>query len=245
MPMGGLGSRFSNEGYLMPKPLIDVGGIPMYQQALSSFDAIKSSVSFFAVVRAEHEEQFGLGTILESSGVNVTIFEGNTRGAAETALLGTELLAGGSPLAVVDCDIRFSCPNLLQDLLRDPPPFSAAITYFESSDPRYSYAEIDSAGNVIRTAEKKPISNRAIIGCYAFADASSFEKATSQEIRKGPPTENSEYYMSQVLNAVIGNGGIVRSYPGSVDSFGTPEELKTFFQSGVSQKREKDNYRKA
>ena len=228
MPIGGLGTRFSGAGYHLPKPLIEVDGMPMYRQSFSSFDGVKVHASFFAVVRAEHEEKFGLASSLESEGVVVKVFEGNTRGAAETALIGFDMLDRESPLVVIDCDVRFTSPQLLGDLLKDPPPFSGAVTYFQSRDSRYSYAEIDSRGLVVRTAEKNPISSHALIGCYAFSMASKFEEAAGEQIEQGLPSSNTEYYMSRVFNSLIENGETVRAYPGYFDSFGTPEELEAF-----------------
>jgi len=228
MPMGGLGSRFSKEGYLAPKPLIDVNGTPMYRKALSSFDEIKDNVSFFSVVRAEHEEKFGLASSLESEGVRVKIFHGSTGGAAETALLGLDLLDKEAPLVVVDCDVRFRSSEFLESLFKNPPPYSGAVTYFHSSDSRYSFAEIDSTGLVIRTAEKKVISTNALIGCYAFSSASLFEEAARRQIVKGLQNPGQEHFMSPVFNSLIQNGGIVRAYRGEADSFGTPEELQNF-----------------
>jgi NDP-sugar pyrophosphorylase family protein len=228
MPIGGLGSRFSNEGYLLPKPLIDVDGVPMYRQALSSFDGIVDHVSFFAVVRAEHEKNFGLATALESEGVLVKTFKGNTRGAAETALIGFDMLDWEAPLVVVDCDVRFRSPDLLENLLKSPVPFSGALTYFQSRDSRYSFAEIDSNGLVTRTAEKHPISSNALIGCYAFSRALYFGEAATFQIRNRLLSQSGEHYMSGVFNTLIENGETVKAYPGNAESFGTPEELEAF-----------------
>ena len=38
IPMAGEGSRFVNEGYTFPKPLIDVGGKPMIQKVVENLD---------------------------------------------------------------------------------------------------------------------------------------------------------------------------------------------------------------
>jgi len=228
MPIGGLGKRFSSQGYKAPKPLIQVDGMPMYRQAFSSFEEIKDHVSFFSVVRSELERNFGLATSLESQGVGVKIFEGNTRGAAETALIGFDMLDVNAPLAVVDCDVRFRSPELLENLLKHPPPFAGAVTYFESNDSRYSYAEINSNGLVVRTAEKQPISSSALIGCYAFSKASLFGEAASHQVDKGLTHQEAELYMSRVIDRLIENGDTVRAYPGQADNFGTPEELELF-----------------
>ena len=40
IPMAGLGSRFTNAGYTIPKPLIDIEGKPMIQQAVETLGFI-------------------------------------------------------------------------------------------------------------------------------------------------------------------------------------------------------------
>ena len=38
IPMAGEGSRFAKEGYVFPKPLIDVNGKPMIQRVIENLD---------------------------------------------------------------------------------------------------------------------------------------------------------------------------------------------------------------
>ena len=225
LPMGGLGTRFSNAGYEIPKPLIEVDGVPMYRKAMSSFDSLNKQIEFFAVVRQEHEDLYGLGSALEQAGVKSKFIMENTRGAAETALYATSLLQLDQPLVVVDCDLYFRSPQLMNELEKEELPFVGALTYFQSKDPRYSYAELDNFGNVTRTAEKDPISTNALIGCYTFRSAEVFKNAAQKLISNGLGSGIKEFYMSLIFNYIIDQGDSVRGYPGSFDSFGTPEEL--------------------
>jgi len=223
--MGGLGTRFASAGYSTPKPLLLVDGEPMFRKAISSFDPLKTEVSLFAAVRAEHEYSYGLGSLLSDEGMHVTYLHENTRGAAETALQAVRYLNPESPLIVVDCDLHFRSPELFSVLEKKSFPFDGGLTFFESKDPRYSFAEIDSHGVVVRTAEKNPISNKALIGCYAFRTASIFSTASEELVSQLKEGSDQEVYMSAVYNVIIKNGAKVLGYPGSFDSFGTPEEL--------------------
>ncbi len=228
LPMGGLGARFSSAGYNVPKPLIEVDGVPMYRKAMSSFDTLGQEVEFFAVVRQEHEDVYGLGSALERAGVKSIYINQTTRGAAETALFASSLLEVDQPLMVVDCDLHFQSPLLFADLAKDNLPFVGALTYFQSSDPRYSYAELDENGNVNRTAEKEPISTNALIGCYTFSSAQVFVDTAKKLVSQGLGPTVKEFYMSLIYNFLINEGCVVRGYPGSFDSFGTPEELERY-----------------
>lgn len=78
-PMGGLGTRFAQVGIPTPKPLIHVDGHPMIHKALSSFDELLGresaprdaasplNIRVIFVVRAEHESEFQLRTLLIES----------------------------------------------------------------------------------------------------------------------------------------------------------------------------------
>ena len=226
--MGGLGTRFSSAGYLLPKPLIDVEGVPMFRLAISSFDDLKTEKSFFAVVRAEHEQKYGLGKTLEEAGVHVDYLGQNTRGAAETAMSAMKSLDPVKPLVILDCDLKVKSSTLFDALSQEVLPFDGGLTYFYSRDSRYSYAKVDSNGIVSRTAEKEPISSNALIGCYAFNSASVFFGAASILLESDECRSGDEFYISSVYNVILEHGGNVLGYPGDFDSFGTPEELKSY-----------------
>ncbi len=65
VPMAGRGSRFSQRGIDLPKPLIPVAGRPMVAQALDSLTEIDYSDILFVVLR-EHEEQYNVSRTLRT-----------------------------------------------------------------------------------------------------------------------------------------------------------------------------------
>ncbi|KKL04319.1 hypothetical protein LCGC14_2617280, partial [marine sediment metagenome] len=60
IPMAGEGSRFSEAGYTVPKPLIEVSGKPMIQKVVENlpFDA-----DFIFLVRQEHLDQYNTASL--------------------------------------------------------------------------------------------------------------------------------------------------------------------------------------
>ena len=102
------------------------------------------------------------------------------------------------------------------------------MTYFESDQPRYSYAEVNDEF-VIRTAEKVVISTHALIGAYFFSSASMLI-ATMREILAQPlKISGQEYTLSTVYNQLIGRfGRVTASSAIEYHSFGTPEELRNY-----------------
>ena len=89
MPMAGEGSRFKNEGWTTPKPLIELNGIPLFKHAISSVcsDGIKLKYSF--IVRQEHINEYKIDEGIKNFQPDANIFSvlKTTRGAVETCLI--------------------------------------------------------------------------------------------------------------------------------------------------------------
>lgn len=230
MPMAGRGSRFARSGQVLPKPLIPVCGIPMFRTALASLRRkLTDAVVVFVVLR-EHQEQFGIADRLRQvePAADIVTIPAVTGGSLETCLAAASSIGDGS-LVVLDCDLTFAASAYLRRLaaMSDGGDDSAGLLLsFRSRHPRYSYAEIGD-GRVIRTAEKEPVSDRALTGAYGFGQGARFVAAARDIVARNLRTGNGEYYVSSVYNQLIADGGIVRIEDVErVWSLGTPEELQ-------------------
>jgi dTDP-glucose pyrophosphorylase len=259
-PMGGLGTRFFDIGIKTPKPLIEVDGQPMVLKAISSFARLKEMgaknvrIQPIFIVRSEHEAQFGLGTLLQKVApeAKLVLLDHNTRGAVETCLVAEPHIDKNSPLVICDCDLYFRSREYEDILLQlaldegqkdeqkgensDSSSPSGLLVYMEHTHPRYSYAltREDDNRTVIRTAEKDPISNKALIGGYGFASGAVFLKAAHQlmELPIDPEKGRKEYYISLLYNFLLQEGlKVVAVKRDEYESFGTPEELKEYNES--------------
>ena len=87
IPMAGRGTRFLEVGYTMPKPLIEVNGIPMIQLIVENLNI---SGKYIFVCRNEHYQNYGLKKLLEdiSPQCEIILTDNVTEGAAATVLLG-------------------------------------------------------------------------------------------------------------------------------------------------------------
>ena len=63
LPMAGKGSRFTEEGYDLPKPLLDVDGLPMILQAV---DCLPESDNNVFICLQDHIDDFGIDKILKN-----------------------------------------------------------------------------------------------------------------------------------------------------------------------------------
>ena len=133
----------------------------------------------------------------------------------------------------MDCDLEFRSRQFVKTikLILDKPideVNGGALVSFHSSEPKYSYAEIDADGYVIRTAEKEVISNHALCGAYFFSSGKRFKEIAHQLLDE-PEFKKPEYYVSLLYNYMLVNGERVYLSPmEEYYSYGTPEELNQY-----------------
>jgi NDP-sugar pyrophosphorylase family protein len=236
MPMGGLGQRFRKVGVTTPKPLIDVAGMPMFMRALASFDPYPGDKRLIVVVREDNDREHRLGDRVREAhpDAEIVLLREDTRGAVETALAAEDLLDPDAPLVLMDCDIAFESAEYFEAIRQAAAAGTpeGILLSFRSSDPRYSFAEVDEHGLVVRTAEKRVISENALMGAYFFTAAGTFLEAGEQLMRRQVSAEMPEYFVSLVFNELVESGKRVGLASGDFYCFGTPEELDYFLRTG-------------
>lgn len=235
MPMAGEGSRFVNAGWTIPKPLILLHGQPLFKHAISSVVAEGVNMKYSFIVRHEHIENYAIDKGIKAFLPEANIFsvKRTTRGAVETCLMAESKISDDDAVIVMDCDLEFRSINFLK-IIKSVLAESidnvngGALVSFESSDPRYSYAELSSAGFVKRTAEKEVISNHALCGAYFFSSGKRFKEVAHQLLNE-PEFKKPEYYVSLLYNYMLKAGEIVQlASMEEYYSYGTPEELEKY-----------------
>lgn len=239
MPMAGEGSRFLNEGWITPKPLIQLNGKELFLRAISSVEIPHVEMKYSFIVRQEHVDKYsideGIKAVLPYA--NIFTVQKTTRGAVETCLMAREAINEEDAILVMDCDLEFHSQrfnSLIKGILSKSVEEvnGGVLVSFNSNEPRYSYAEVNSAGIVVRTAEKEVISHHALCGAYFFSSARSFLYAADSLMHK-ENFSKSEYYVSLLYNYLLQRGEIVRlAKMEEYYSYGTPEELNRYTQTG-------------
>lgn len=235
MPMAGEGSRFLKEGWTTPKPLIELKGVPLFKRAIGSVAVEGAPMKYSFIVRKEHIDHYHIDEQIKAilPDANVFFVEKTTRGAVETCLIAEPAIAEEDAVVVMDCDLEFRSKSYSQgikDILGQPVEAvnGGLLVSFESSEPRYSYAEVDKNMIVKRTAEKEVISNHALCGAYFFSSAKGFLNAAHRLLNE-PVFTKPEYYVSLLYNYLLANGETVRlATMEEYYSYGTPEELKRY-----------------
>ena len=176
MPMAGEGSRFMKEGGMVPKPLIQLHGDPLFIRAINSLDISDIEMKYSFIVRQEHIDKYDIDKMIRDylPVANVYSVLKTTRGAVETCLLAEQGIDKDDAIIVMDCDLEFRSLNfvaIIKEILSKTieEVDGGALVSFQSNMSKYSYAQIDENNNVLRTAEKEVISNHALCGAYFFS----------------------------------------------------------------------------
>lgn len=234
LAMAGRGSRFANAGFTTPKPLIEVDGQEMFMKALSSLDSINATKHYTIVMRGEHDRQYDLQTKIKAilPEANIVITDEEPTGALRDAYRAKPHLKPNQGIIMLDCDLWFfSQPyyDMVEASLKSESDIEGGLLTFEADSPKYSYAKVDKDWNVLQTAEKVVISDRAITGAYYIATTEIFDKAAQELLAKPLTPEMPEYYVSHIYNVILGHGGKVKAAAvQQFESFGTPEELAAY-----------------
>ncbi len=232
IPMAGLGSRFSDAGYELPKPFIDVNGKPMISRVMDNL--MHQDAHFFLLANAQHLQRFPemVAEISRSHPVTFIPVSRVTEGTACTVLYARKVLNLDQPVVVANSDqiVDIDFNDFIKDAgLRD---LDGSIMTFvdQERNPKWSFAELSAEKLVMRVREKEPISEFATVGIYHFKRASDLLDGIIQMIIENDRTNN-EFYICPVYNYLIGDGmkvGIFNIEPSQMHGIGTPVDLNSY-----------------
>ena len=230
VPMAGAGSRFAQQGYTFPKPLIEVNGKPMIQLVVENLNI---EAHYIFIVQEEHYIKYNLKYLLNliAPGCDIVQVNGITEGAACSTLLAKDYINNDSPLVMANSDqyIEWNSNECMYAFTADE--IDGGIVTFEASHPKWSYAKVGSDGFVSEVAEKKVISNEATVGVYYWKHGSDYVRYAEEMIEKNIRVNN-EFYVCPVFNqAIEDNKKIKIKRVNRMWGIGTPEDLDTFLKN--------------
>jgi len=230
IPLAGLGSRFSDAGYIFPKPLIEINGKPMIQVVVENLNI---DANFIFIIQEEHNEKYNLKKVLEILKPNCKVIftDGLTEGAACTTLLAKEYIDNEKPLLIANSDQFINWDQNEAMYYFTTTEADGGILTFESSHPKWSYARLDESGLVDLVAEKEPISQNATVGVYYWKKGEDYVNYAEKMIDSDKRVNN-EFYVCPVYNEAITDGKkILIKNVEKMWGIGTPEDLNYFLSS--------------
>lgn len=234
--MAGLGSRFRQEEFNTPKPLIKFRDQPLFAWALKSVKDFLPHANLHLVIcdedhiREKTELELTRLSNFNFHTVHIISLPKRTNGPLETALEAVRQTAAhdrDNPVIFCDCDLYLESSEWQKAITKLHKGLSSADAFlitFDSDGEKHSYVKTDSAGRAVEVAEKKVISNNAIAGFYVFKSAKMFLQAGNKILMT--PAPSNEHFISQVYNELIGSGKTVEIFKTEkLLLLGTPEDV--------------------
>jgi len=231
IPIGGIGQRFRNEGFLMPKPLISVKGKPMIFRVIENLNLEKDDV--ISIIYNPELKNYSFESLIRKEfpllNINFLQLNDNTRGAAETVVFGLENLTEldlNKEIIVLDCDTIYH-----EDIIGKykTEKNKNSIFFFNDTEnkPIFSYIKTNNDGRVVEIAEKIKISDNANTGAYGFISGHEFKKYFSMVSER-----SDELYISLLYSEMIKDNVNIKGL--EVNKFncvGTPLQLKIYCEN--------------
>lgn len=237
VPMAGRGQRFVDAGYLVPKPLIPVHGVPMIDLVVGNVRP-SDTHRFIFVCQQAHLSQFNVRQHLQRLAPGCVVLEVPevTDGAACTVLVAREYIDNDDQVMIVNSDQLVDCS--IDSYLAGLGDYDGLIMTMQASDAKWSFVRLGADQRVLEVREKEVVSNHATVGIYNFRKGSDFVWAAHQMMRKNLRVNN-EFYVAPTYNELIQSGKRIGIFEiGGVGhgmyGLGVPTDLENFLALPLS-----------
>jgi len=227
IPMAGLGTRFYQEGFLLPKPLIDVNGKTLIEHSVESL-GVDGKYIFITRKYDNQNDNIALSSILKRlkpDSIEITI-DKPTQGSVATCLHAEHLIDNDRGLIITNCDQRLEWDaSKFISSLKD---CDGAVVTHNSSNPKHSYAVVEN-DFVVSLHEKNPISNNALVGVHYWKFGKSFVSSAKALLEEFARTK--ECYISETYNYLIKDGKRIKIHKIEENAYtplGTPYDLNIY-----------------
>lgn len=232
IPLGSASKFFEGATYPYPMPLIEISGVPMIQHVIENLSKINDEKRFIFILREDDCTRHHLDSttrLLAGEDAVIVKLQRETKGAVCSALLAIDLIANESPLIIANGDQLFDVD--LNDYIARfrAEHVDAGCLCFESVHPRWSFARVEGE-DIVETAEKRPISKKAIAGFFYFSRGLDFVEASFRMIHKDANL-NGQFFVSSVLNELVLENRCLRAYTiptGRYHTFYSPQKIKEY-----------------
>lgn len=229
IPMAGRGTRYADQGYATPKPLIEIKGKPMLWYAFQSLKNLNYSKAIFIALR-EHQEKYDLSNLIRNQitdAFELVLIDDVTEGQLCTVLCAARHFEPGQGLLIAASD-SYVVSELNTDILMNKDRCEGIISVADLPGDRWSFAKADDQGFVTEVTEKVRISNHASTGLYYFNDSAHFLIEANSMINSGERTKG-EFYVMPLYNRYLNAGKKIRlSLADEMWDLGTPEAKQRF-----------------
>lgn len=229
--MAGLGTRFRNAGYTIPKYQIEVHGKTLFAWSMLSLRGF-SCRNYVFVVRKEDDSKEFIKKECQRFDIKATIIEIDhmTSGQAETAMLASAHWKESEPLLIYNIDTYIEEGAMADcDIKGD-----GFIPCFRGIGDHWSFVRLDEGGKALEVREKVRVSEFCTVGAYYFATGMLYQRLYKEFYLENSDREleAGERYIAPLYNYLIqkydGEVYISDIPTENVHVLGTPEEVEQF-----------------
>ncbi len=233
--MGGLGSRFREAGYTLPKYMIEAKGRTLFEYSMISLEGYRDMADRYIFLAMEDKDNDVEAFIRNKcAGLNIPdpkiiMLDHLTDGQATTALLSEKYWDPSHALLIYNIDtyVEPGCMNSAE-LKGD-----GFIPCFEAQGDHWSFVRLDDSGAVAEIKEKQRISSHCTLGAYYFRSCALYKELYEEYYSKEANRVNGEKYVAPLYDYLLSKGGKI--YISDVDAskvhvLGTPKELEAFLK---------------
>lgn len=205
--MSGLGTRFSKHGYLLPKPLIPVSGLPMIVRVIRS---LPKSDKWIFLVREEHITMYAIDALIKKEVPGaIIVVDKNPHGQATTCMLALPYLEPDEPMFIAACDNSFLYNEQKYEELQRDPSIDAIVWTFTkhpslSEKPEsWGWIHLEEDGATIKDMSVKvpisgtPFNDHAVVATFYFRRSADFSQACELMIAEEYRI-NGEFYVDSL-----------------------------------------------
>ena len=237
IPAAGLGSRFKNNGFDVPKPLIPIAGIPMILWVIGNIP-FRPGDTLTIITRGNIEimKLWDDLAIRKPEWIKECQILELTEGPAITVSHGLQSLDLNLPLVVLNSDqfVDFDLTEYLNKLRNSDFELGSILTMYATEE-KWSYVGRDDNGQINRIVEKEVISDEATVGVYGWSKGFLFKKSLDW-LQKIDLRVNGEFYVAPSYNYLIANKIPIETYnlgkfPRRVYGLGTVPDYNEFLEN--------------
>ena len=236
IPMAGKGMRFKKENYKLPKPLLEISGIPMVIQAVRSLPESKN-YHFVVLEKLFLNSKLNNNLSTYFKKFKVKLLSEVTAGQCSTCLKAIDDIPLDESLTISACDnaVLFDEDEFLKIYNDQNIDVIVWVTRGHPEAKRkpemFGWVKVLNK-KVKKISVKKPLNNPAldpmVIGTFTFKRAEVFKECAENLIKRKEKI-NGEFYVDSCINDAVLLGYNCQIFTvNHYFSWGTPNELKTF-----------------
>ena len=227
--MAGIGKRFKDFGYDIPKFMIDVKGKTLFEWSMESLLSLKNEKFYFITLKDSNAKDLIRNKCLKLDIKTYDILELDclTSGQAETAKYAVQLCNPNDEILIYNIDTYVNAKYLTKNKFIG----DGNIPCFKAPGEHWSFVKLNNNNVATEVREKQRISEYASVGAYYFHEVKDYLIAFNEFYIKNNYLEKGEMYVAPLYNELIKNGKEIRIIEipkNDVIVLGTPKEIEDF-----------------